>query len=109
VVLVAGKDPLWEVGGHSGFVRAHARAAVRAGFEPHLFAVSERTRAVSTAYGVVHLVASPVVRFLGWRARGASVAVPILARAVERFVRGPGAGSPCPCSRRAAVTAAAPK
>jgi len=35
VVFIAGKDPLEETGGgHSSYVRAHARAAIRAGWAP---------------------------------------------------------------------------
>jgi glycosyltransferase involved in cell wall biosynthesis len=88
VVYVAGKDPLWELGGgHSSYVRAHARAAIRAGFEPHLVCVSDRTATATREYGVIHQLAAPTVRYLGLRARGATLTVPLLARAVERLVR----------------------
>jgi glycosyltransferase involved in cell wall biosynthesis len=59
LIIVAGKDPLEERGGHSSYVRAHARAAIRAGFEPHLFCTSHRSGRVETDYGVVHSAASP--------------------------------------------------
>jgi hypothetical protein len=40
VAFVCGKDPVAEIsGGHSPYVRAHARAAIAAGYEPHLFCV----------------------------------------------------------------------
>src|SRR5574341_1224352 len=55
VMYIAGKDPLWEVGGgHSSYVRAHCRAAIRAGYEPHLFCTSEADGVVQTDYGFVH-------------------------------------------------------
>src|SRR6202140_2722227 len=54
VVLVAGRDPLDELGGgHSSYVRAHARAAVRLGFTPHLFCAGRGQAAVETDYGVI--------------------------------------------------------
>jgi len=59
VILITGKDPLVEVGGHSSYVRAHARAAMRLGFEPHLFCVSDKTEVVQSDFGFVHRVATP--------------------------------------------------
>ena len=59
IVLVAGKDPLLELGGgHSAYVRAHARAALAAGYEPHLFGVGHRDEVRRTDYGVVHSLRS---------------------------------------------------
>ena len=86
VVLVAGRDPLDELGGgHSSYVRAHARAAVRLGFTPHLFCAGRGQAAVETDYGVIHRSATPVrpVRQLlaGFHA-------PRLAAAIERFAAG---------------------
>ncbi len=37
VVIIAGKDPENQTGGHSSFVRATARAAMALGYEPHIF------------------------------------------------------------------------
>lgn len=60
-MLVAGKDPLEEVsGGHSAYVRAHALAARRLGFEPHLFCVNRTDGVVETDFGVLHRLRSPL-------------------------------------------------
>jgi glycosyltransferase involved in cell wall biosynthesis len=59
IVFISGKDPLVEIGGHSSYVRAHARAAMRLGFEPHIFCVSSKTEVVRGAFGVIHRVATP--------------------------------------------------
>lgn len=81
LALISGKDMLGEVGGHHSYVRAHALAAGRAGFEPHIFCLSGRRDSVSvlTEFGVVHdvgvrnrppaafqgpLLGAPVARFL---------------------------------------------
>jgi glycosyltransferase involved in cell wall biosynthesis len=86
VVLVAGRDPLAELGGgHSSYVRAHARAAVRLGFTPHLFCAGRGQATVETDYGVIHRSATsmrPVRQLLvGFHA-------PRLAAAIERFAAG---------------------
>jgi glycosyltransferase involved in cell wall biosynthesis len=91
IVYVAGKDPLEERGGHSTYVRAHARAAIRAGFEPHLFCASCHNGQVRTDYGVVHRVLSPL-RFLpqrsgaGFRTHTVVWHVPLIARQVTQFL-----------------------
>jgi len=86
IVLVAGKDPLEEIsGGHSPYVRAHARAAMRAGFTPHLFCVSRRGGIVETEYGVVHRIASP---FWPYRQLMVCGHGPLLAAGIARFIRG---------------------
>jgi hypothetical protein len=55
IVFVVGKDPLRETGGgHSSYVRAHARAAIRIGFDPHLFCAGFDKGVVQTDFGVVH-------------------------------------------------------
>jgi hypothetical protein len=62
IVFVTGKDPLEEPGGgHSSYMRAHARAALAAGFEPHLFAVGRGRRTIETDYGVIHRLPSPLM------------------------------------------------
>jgi glycosyltransferase involved in cell wall biosynthesis len=86
VVLVAGRDPLDELGGgHSSYVRAHARAVLRLGFTPRLFCAGRGRATVETDYGVIHRGATPVrpVRQLlaGFHA-------PRLAAAIERFAAG---------------------
>ncbi|MEO8054236.1 MAG: glycosyltransferase family 4 protein [Acidobacteriota bacterium] len=64
VVLVAGRDPRSERdGGHSAYVRAHARAAVAAGFTPHLVCVGPSAGFAETPYGVVRRAASPARPF----------------------------------------------
>jgi glycosyltransferase involved in cell wall biosynthesis len=61
IVLIAGKDPLAEIGGgHSAYVRVHGRAALRAGITPHIFCASDRSGTVETDFGVVHWVKSLV-------------------------------------------------
>jgi glycosyltransferase involved in cell wall biosynthesis len=93
VTYVAGKDPLEETaGGHSSYVRAHAYAAVRAGYEPHLFCVSRSEGIVETGYGFVHRVRSPL-RFVireapsvGFRGNTILFHAPLLAAALERFL-----------------------
>jgi glycosyltransferase involved in cell wall biosynthesis len=59
LAVIAGKDPLEILGGHSSYVRAHAKAALRAGFEPHVFCASDRPGVLETDFGVLHRVASP--------------------------------------------------
>jgi len=59
VVLVAGRDPRSEPGGgHSAYVRAHGRAALAAGFTPHLVCVGASDETAATEYGLVHRVES---------------------------------------------------
>jgi glycosyltransferase involved in cell wall biosynthesis len=58
VVFVVGRDPRTGLGGHSSYVRAHALAAMRAGFEPHIFCSSSETGVVESEFGTVHLVRS---------------------------------------------------
>ena len=92
VVFVAGKDPLEETGGgHSTLLRAHGRAALRAGFVPHLFGVGRSVGVVETDYGVVHRLRSPFWRLrqlpgVGFRTHMAVWHAPLISRSVERFV-----------------------
>jgi glycosyltransferase involved in cell wall biosynthesis len=86
VVLVAGRDPRDELGGgHSGYVRAHARAVLRLGFTPHLFCAGRGRAIVATDYGVIHCSAAPLrpVRQLL-----AGLYAPRIAAAIERFAAG---------------------
>lgn len=85
LVLVAGKDPLAEVsGGHSRYVRVHARAAAGMGFEPHVFCASPRPGTVQTEFGVLHRVWSP---FRPVRQILVAAHAPFLTAAVVRFLR----------------------
>ncbi|MBX3277603.1 MAG: glycosyltransferase family 4 protein [Acidobacteria bacterium] len=56
VVFTAARDPREGIGGHTSYVRVHARAALGAGFEPHIFCASSETGAAQTEFGIVHLV-----------------------------------------------------
>lgn len=82
LVLVAGKDPENQLGGHATYVRAHALAARRAGYEPHLFCVGPATQTRETEFGVVHQAWSPFRPFRQVMVTGHA---PLLVRAVERF------------------------
>jgi glycosyltransferase involved in cell wall biosynthesis len=90
IVMVAGNDIVGNAGGHPSYVRAHARAALHAGFEPHLFSLGQLSGTVETAFGIVHHVPVtidaarvPILRHrrnqLVWR-------YPVLARAVAAFI-----------------------
>jgi glycosyltransferase involved in cell wall biosynthesis len=85
VVVVAGRDPLSEPGGgHSRYVAAHARAALRAGYCPHLFCVAPDSGQVETDFGIIHRVASPFRPFRQLMVAGHA---PRLASAIEAFAR----------------------
>jgi glycosyltransferase involved in cell wall biosynthesis len=60
LVLVAGRDPTVTFSGHSSYVRAQARAAVLAGYEPHIFAMAPRAAVLETDFGFVHRMRSPI-------------------------------------------------
>jgi len=60
LAFVAGKDPLDEPGGgHSVYVRACARAAVRAGYRPQILCVGTTARTRETDFGVIRRLRSP--------------------------------------------------
>jgi glycosyltransferase involved in cell wall biosynthesis len=60
LAFVAGKDPLEEPGGgHSVYVRACARAAVRAGYRPEILCVGATARTHETDFGVIRRLRSP--------------------------------------------------
>lgn len=85
VVYVAGRDPELETGGgHASYVRAHALAALQAGYEPHIFCVGRSTSTFETGYGVIHRRRS--VPPYHWRA------IPLhafpLANGIAAFLRG---------------------
>jgi len=83
VIMISGKYPGGVRGGHETFVRATARAACSAGFEPHIFCTAPHAHVSQVDYGYVHYVASPFRPFgskmLPWQA-------PLLSAAVERFL-----------------------
>ncbi|MEP7273511.1 MAG: glycosyltransferase family 4 protein, partial [Acidobacteriota bacterium] len=81
---------------HSSYVRAHARAAIRIGFEPHIFCASSRSGVVDTDFGVVHRIQSPYRYFLrsasagGFRVSTVPLHEANLASALHQFLRGRG-------------------
>lgn len=89
VVLVAGGDPVPGIGGHSSYVRAHALAARRAGFEPHILCIGPGRRTVETDVGILHR--TPLDWEPEWLARHRGHLLIwrflVLARATEAFVR----------------------
>lgn len=58
IIYIAGKDPVLQRGGHSSYVRAHARAALRLGYEPHIFCISTDPGIQSLEFGTLHKIAS---------------------------------------------------
>jgi glycosyltransferase involved in cell wall biosynthesis len=94
LVFLAGKDPLIEIGGgHSVYVRAHARAAVRAGYHPHVFCAGWSTERLDTEFGTLHRVRSlwPLRQVPGMGSPSYLTLSPLhirqLARAVAAFLR----------------------
>ena len=81
--MIAGKDPLTMRGGHASYVRAHAKAAVQAGFEPHIFCVSDQTGVLETDFGVLHRVPSPFRPFRQIMVAGHA---PLITADLERFL-----------------------
>jgi glycosyltransferase involved in cell wall biosynthesis len=59
IIFVTGRNPAHGKGGGSSYVRAHMRAALRAGFEPHVFCIDERYGVSEEAFGTVHRVVPP--------------------------------------------------
>src|SRR5947209_161908 len=64
LVLIAGVNPLAQVGGHESYVLAHALAARAAGYVPHIFSVGPAAGSVDTEFGVVHQVGTSLHHFL---------------------------------------------
>jgi hypothetical protein len=71
IVFIAGNDLVGATGGHASYVRAHAWAARRAGFEPHLFALSRVADRVDADFGTIHRVPVrvPLEQLPFWRHR----------------------------------------
>ncbi len=96
ILLAAGGDPIENIGGHVGYVRAHARALIRIGFEPHLFCVSRHADTVETQFGIVHRIRSPwqlrqARAALGFRLHLMWLHAPLIERDMRRFIlRRPG-------------------
>jgi glycosyltransferase involved in cell wall biosynthesis len=86
LVLISGKEVL-AAGGHESYVRAHALAAAKIGFEPHIFCASLRHGREETDFGVIHRVAAPRRRVPpGLFQLPLLTHLPLLARAVTRFL-----------------------
>ena len=85
IAFIAGRDPLSELsGGHSSYVRAHARAAAYAGYAPHIFCVAPHSEVTETGFGVIHRIASTVRPF---RQLTVMRHARSIAAEVERFLR----------------------
>ena len=54
IVFIYGKTPLNGLGGGPAYIRAHARAATRLGFEPHIFYAAPIACVVETDYGFIY-------------------------------------------------------
>jgi glycosyltransferase involved in cell wall biosynthesis len=64
IAFITGRDPQSEVsGGHSSYARAHARAAARAGYIPHIFCAGRVSDVRETDFGIIHRIASPLRPF----------------------------------------------
>jgi glycosyltransferase involved in cell wall biosynthesis len=91
--LIAGTDLVHgrqSTGGHPSYVKAHALAALRLGFEPHIFSVMGRKAAPEdTDFGVLHRVATPVRPLRAHMAQAHSL---FLARAVTESLGGESEG-----------------
>ena len=59
LIIVAGKDPTLAAGGAETYVRATGRAAIRAGYDPHIFCISNSSRTERTPFGVLYRAKSP--------------------------------------------------
>lgn len=81
--LIVGRDPTLMAGGVETYACASGRAAIMAGYEPHLFCVGTATRTEETPFGIVHCVCSPFRPL-----RGLMVAAhqPYIVRAIARFM-----------------------
>jgi glycosyltransferase involved in cell wall biosynthesis len=61
LVLIMGRDPLWQLGGGESYVTAHALAAKAAGHEPHVFGLGPAPGGTKVArFGTVHRCLSPI-------------------------------------------------
>src|SRR5262245_44992483 len=84
IVFVTGNNLAVSMGGGgTGYMRAHARAALRLGFEPHIFCPAHKDGLLTTDYGTVHLTPSP---FRPFGAMMSAVHSPFVAAGIERFL-----------------------
>jgi len=82
-VLVSGRHPFRRAGGHESFVAAHAATARLAGYDPHIFAVGNRSARVETPVGTLHVVGTPVRPI---RSHTAILQRPWMVRAIAREI-----------------------
>jgi glycosyltransferase involved in cell wall biosynthesis len=85
LALISGRDPeLHTANGHVAYVRAHARAAIRAGYHPHILCVGTTKSVRETDLGTVRRILSPsrYPRPLQMPVHG-----PLLTRALLRLAR----------------------
>src|SRR5688572_21019214 len=85
VVFFQVRDPTTRVSGGERYICAHARAALRAGFESHVFCVSDRAGEEETDVGTLHRVWSPVRPF---RSLMTPLQAPFFSRGLKRFLAG---------------------
>jgi glycosyltransferase involved in cell wall biosynthesis len=89
VIFIAGKNPFRQPGGHSSYVRAHARAARRLGFKPHIFFIGTDEAAGESDLGIIHPVFTPIRTI---RSATIPLQTPYLMRALRHHInnrRGP--------------------
>jgi glycosyltransferase involved in cell wall biosynthesis len=85
LVMISGKDPTRYAGGAESYMVGQVMLARRAGYEPHLFVLGDRTETFESELGTVHRVRTP----LRLRVAYASAAHrPWLTPAVVRFLAG---------------------
>jgi glycosyltransferase involved in cell wall biosynthesis len=61
VLFVTGREPKrYQSCSHTSYVRTHARAAFRAGYQVHLLCLAQRPGSTVSAYGEVHAAATPM-------------------------------------------------
>lgn len=72
IVFVTGWNPTRGKGGGSAYVRSHMRAALRAGYEPHIFCIDSAGGVQDESFGTVHRIvpARPFRRALAAAAAG---------------------------------------
>lgn len=72
IVFVTGWNPTHGKGGGSAYVRAHMRAALHAGYEPHIFCIDSASGEQDESFGTVHRIvpARPFRRSLAAAAAG---------------------------------------
>ncbi len=82
VIFIASRHPTLRDGGSATYVRAWGRAAIRAGYEPHIFCAAATDRTEPTPYGTVHSAKTP---FGPIRTILLPVHTRCIVRAIERF------------------------